>query len=443
MSKSKRCIGSIIEVLLMFSIIIAVLSIFFKMVVLNKNTYTNILNKSNAYEQVKESIYSKIDAVLSAKNINFDIKESIITEDDLKREADNAVSGIIEYLETGENNIKPVDADVYKKRVATIVHSTISNIIKPTSNSLSTNDSLNIENTTNRGNKIKFNEMIIVKKKSEFGQDVLNVEKLMSREEAEAKVRELLRQKGLTEEQAIKKATEKGLTEEQALDILAGYGITIDEEPEESGVNKEASESSESQLDSNNSNNSNNDKDNNPQGKEGNEAKEDTNITNKAAKSQLDKLEDKLIEEANSAVDKEIEKFNLSKVLESSKIQKIAKLTAAIYKMFWLILSLPIVLMVMLAIVNKKHIRAGLKQIGRAFLTAGLIINIAVVGSYAFKLYEKININSVCVKSLMSYSIKHFSMVLLTYGIITCVIGLLVVIPGFGKNKNESKNNYI
>lgn len=440
MSKSKRCIGSIIEVLLMFSIIIAVLSIFLKVVVLNENTYTSILNKSNAYEQVKESIYSKIDAVLSAKNINFDIKESIITEDDLKREADNAVSGIIEYLETGENNIKPVDADVYKKRVATIVHSTISNIIKPTSNSASINDGLSIQNTASRGNKIKFNEMIIVKKKSEFGQDVLNVEKLMSREEAEAKVRELLRQKGLTEEQAIKKATEKGLTEEQALDILAGYGITIDEEPEESGVNKEASESNESQLDSNNSNN---DKDNNPQGKEGNEAKEDANITNKAAKSQFDKLEDKLLEEANSAIDKEIEKFNLSKVLESNKIQKIAKLTAAIYKMFWLILSLPIVLMVMLAIVNRKHVRSGLKQIGRAFLTAGLIINIAVGGSYAFKLYEKININSAYVKSLMPYSINHFSMVLLAYGIITCVIGLLVVIPGFRKIKNESKNNYI
>lgn len=440
MNKSKRCIGSIIEVLLMFSIIIAVLSIFFKMVVLNKNTYTNILDKSNAYEQIKESIYSKIDAVLSAKNINFDIKESIITEDDLKREADNAVSGIIEYLETGENNIKPVDADVYKKRVATIVHSTISNIIKPTSNSASINDGLSIQNTASRGNKIKFNEMIIVKKKSEFGQDVLNVEKLMSREEAEAKVRELLRQKGLTEEQAIQKATEKGLTEEQALDILAGYGITIDEEPKDSEVKKEAAGSNESHLDNNSSSSDN---DNNIQGEKSKVATEDANITNGAAKSQIDKLEDKLLEEANSAIDKEIEKFNLSKILEFDKIQKIARLTAAIYKMFWLIFSLPIALMVMLIIINKKHIRFGLKQIGRSFLVAGLIINIAVGGTYAFKLYEKININSVYVKDIMSYSINHFSMVLLTYGIITCVIGLLVVIPGFGKNKNESKNNYI
>lgn len=440
MNKSKRCIGSIIEVLLMFSIIIAVLSIFFKMVVLNKNTYTNILDKSNAYEQIKESIYSKIDAVLSAKNINFDIKESIITEDDLKREADNAVSGIIEYLETGENNIKPVDADVYKKRVATIVHSTISNIIKPTSNSASINDGLSIQNTASRGNKIKFNEMIIVKKKSEFGQDVLNVEKLMSREEAEAKVRELLRQKGLTEEQAIQKATEKGLTEEQALDILAGYGITIDEEPKDSEVKKEAAGSNESHLDNNSSSSDN---DNNIQEEKSKGATEDANITNGAAKSQIDKLEDKLLEEANSAIDKEIEKFNLSKILESDKIQKIARLTAAIYKMFWLIFSLPIALMVMLIIINKKHIRFGLKQIGRSFLVAGLIINIAVGGPYAFKLYEKININSVYVKDIMSYSIKHFSMVLLTYGIITCVIGLLIVVTGLRKTRNESKKNYI
>ena len=57
----------------------------------------------------------------------------------------------------------------------------------------------------------------------------------MTQSEAEAKVRDILKQKGLTEEQAIEKATKKGITEEQALKILAGYGITIDGKSESEG----------------------------------------------------------------------------------------------------------------------------------------------------------------------------------------------------------------
>lgn len=205
MNKRKKSINLIIEVLLVFSIIIAVLAMFLKVVVLNEKTYTNILNKNNTYEQVKETIYNKIDALLSAKNINYDIKESIITEDDIKREADNIISGFIQYLKTGENNVKPIDVEPYKQRVKDI----IGNIIKPTKNDLSYNSNVQAENTVCNGNELKYNNMIVYKEQSKVGQSSIEVQKLDTKSEAEAKVREILKQKGLTEEQAIQKATEK------------------------------------------------------------------------------------------------------------------------------------------------------------------------------------------------------------------------------------------
>jgi hypothetical protein len=127
-----------------------------------------MLDRNNVYGQVKESIYNKIDSVLSAKNINYDIKESIITEDDIKREADSAITGIIEYLETGENNIKPIDTHIYKQRVADILHSTIGNIVKLANKELSSNDNLNAHNTECIVSKPQFNEMVIFKKSTSW-----------------------------------------------------------------------------------------------------------------------------------------------------------------------------------------------------------------------------------------------------------------------------------
>jgi hypothetical protein len=447
MTKTKKNIAIIIEVLLMISIIFAVLSMFFKVIILNKNTYADILDRNNVYGQVKESIYNKIDSVLSAKNINYDIKESIITEDDMKREADSAITGIIEYLETGENNIKPVDTQIYKQRVADILHSTIGNIVKPANKEVSFNDNLNAHNTECIVSKPQINEMVIVKKKAQVGQDVLEVEKLMTKDEAEARVKELLKQKGLTEEQAIKKATEKGITEEQALKILAGYGITIDNQPEENGSEKETSDDNKSNAEDNGTSSiQNND---NTTGNYANKAasnnKEDVSTVDKSAnsnispKSQLDMLENKLLDEANSSIEKEVEKMNLNKILESSKFKKIAEVTSIIYKLFWLFMILPIIFMAILIKMNGKNLINGLKQIGIAFLSVGLILSATFFSINFFKVYEKININPAYLKETAFYVIKHFSMVLSMYGIITFAIGLLLFIPVALKKWKRSK----
>lgn len=444
MNKTKKSISFIIEILLMFSIMLAVLSMFFKGIVLNENTYINILNKNNTYEQVKESIYSKIDELLSAKNINYDIKESIITEDDIKREADNMISGLIQYLKTGVNNIKPIDTAIYKQRVADILQSILGNVIKPTGNDLSFNDNLQTENTVCMGNNFKFDNMMIVKEQSQVGQDDIKVEKLMTKSEAEAKVKEILKQKGLTEDQAIQKAIQKGITEEQALKMLADYGITIDGISDSEG-NGSSSQNSNNQIQSDNSNSSAVQGSDNATGNSGKEASSNSQTENtinqtqadKSIKSPLDTIANKLLDEAGSNIEKEVEKINLDKILGSSKLQKLAQITSIIYKMFWMFMILPIILMAILIKINGKDFNSSLKYIRNAFLLAGLILFGVFFGAYVLKVYEKININIVYFKDVISYTIKQFLMVLSTCGIVTFVVGLFMFIPTIKKNKSK------
>ena len=430
----------------MFSIILATLSIFLKVIVLNEKIYTNILDKNKTYEQVKETIYNKIDALLSAKNINYDIKESIITDEDIKREADNLIFGFIQYLETGENNIKPIDVELYKRRVKDV----IGNIIKPTKNELSFNSNLQIVNTVGEVNKPGYSNMVIYKEQSKVGQSSIKVQKLMTQSEAEAKVRELLKQKGLTEEQAIDKATKKGITEEQALKILAGYGITIDDKPDLEG-NKSATESSEksnssteqgsenaTDLSKKNSDNTTGNSSEEPSSNSQVGTAANKNPADKSIKNKLDGILNKLLDEAGSSIEKEIEKINLNKVLQSSKLQKSAQITSIIYKMFWMFMVLPFILMAILIKINGKNLNSSLKYIRNAFLLAGLILLAIFFGAYVLKVYEKINIDIVYIKDIISYTIKHFLIVLSTYGLIAFIIGLFMFIP---KIKKQSKQN--
>ena len=428
MNKTKKSISIIMEILLICSIILAVLSIFLRYTALNKDTYITILNKNNTYDQVKESIYGKIDAVLSAKNINYDIKESIITEDDIREEADTMISGLIDYLKTGENNIKPLNTELYKQRVSDILQSVFGNL-KADKNSVSYNDNYSVENIAYEGYNFISNNMVVKKEQSQVaGKGSLNVEKLMSKEEAEAKVREILKQKGLTEEQAIEKARKKGITEEQALNILAGYGITIDDDSEENGA---ASES-----DSNNSNDSSSASDNNsiqnPEGESHDDktrsADNKTPVT-KSAKNQLSNIEKKLQNEAETNIDKEVEKFNVDKILESSKIGVIAKVTSEVYKLFWVFMTLPIILMVTLIKINGKADDSSFRYIRNAFLLSGLILVAVPLAAYTLKISERINIGQAYLINTISYTINYFLQILIMYGSIVFVLGLFMFLP--------------
>lgn len=448
MDKMKKSINVIVELLLVFSIILAVLSSFLKVVVLNKNTYTNILEKDNTYEQVEELIYNKIDAILSAKNINYDIKESIITEDDIRKEADNAISGFIEYLKTGENNLKPIDSQVYKQRTGDVLHSVIGKVIKPDNGEVSFNDTFEFKKTACfNENKLLVNKMTVVNANLQNGQDTLKIQKLTTRDEAEAKVRELLKQKGLTLDEAIKKAQEKGITEDQALKILAGYGITIDDE---SKGNKSSAASENSSSDQANAKN-NSEVNNQDKASTGNEdtssykksgetvsqASSEENVEN-----QLNKIENKLLDEAGKNIENEVDKVDFNKIADSNKFHKLAKMTSTICKVFWIIVLLPIVFIAIL--IKTNDIDYGLRHIRNTFLYSGLILFVTFFGLYSSKVYEKISINSpysTCFNQVGFDVARYFLINLSKCGFIVFAAGLLMFIPTVIKlyKKNADK----
>lgn len=425
------------QILLVISIMLAVSSIFVRYVILNETTYLNIFNESGTYSQIKDSVYQKIDSLLSSKNINVDIKESIVTEEDIEREVESAVYGVLEYLKTGENNVKSPDTSIYKQRISDILDSVISSVIKPASNELSFNDNFYTKNMVSTTSKLQLNEMNYVKKASKGGQDVVKVEKLMSKEEAEARVREILKQKGLTEEQAIEKARKKGITEEQALKILSAYGITID--GYESGGDSAASSTKEGN--STDSSNSQSVTENSNGGEQGNAVSsnnENQNTTSKAEnntnfKSKLDSVKNKLVDEAGKSIDKEVEKMNFNKILESSKVQILAKITSILYKLFWLFILIPMIIMAILIKINVKGLNSSLKYIGTAFLISGFILVVVSSSIYMLKIYENINISQVYIKDAISNIARHCLIVLAKYDAITLVIGLFAFIPTFKK----------
>ncbi|NRY62090.1 hypothetical protein [Clostridium beijerinckii] len=425
----------VLEILLIVSIILAILSMFLKYVVLNESIYLNIFSKSGTYGELKEYIYVKIDNVLSSKGINIDIKESIITEEDIKKEADNTICGFLEYLKTGENNVKPIDTSVYKQRVSDVLNSIMDNIIKPNSSDISLNDKFQTKNMVSTKGTLQVNRMDYIKPSSKGGQDNIKVERLMSKSEAEAKVREILKQKGLTEEEAIEKATKKGITEEQALKILAGYGITIDgDEPEES--NNSTTVPQNSGDDVTKSQNSNN-----QQSKEetaSNSNKEDQNAINntqdgRSPRSKLDNIKSKLADEASKSIDKEVEKMNFNKIFESNKVQKLTQITSTIYKLFWVFIIIPIIIMCILIKINAKGLDSSLKYIGTAFFIAGLILVIASSSIHYLKAYENINAIPVYLKDTTYNIANHIFMLLSKYGVTALVIGSLLFISGAWK----------
>lgn len=207
MNKTKKYISVIVEILLVFSIILAVLAIFVKGFVLNKDVYVNIFNKNGTYDQVKESIYEKMDKVLGTNNIDNDIKESIISDEDIKKEADSAITGFIQYLETGENNITPIDTEMYKQRVKELLNTILVNLVNPSTDDLSFNNSmqpeniavtkngLQFENMVSTEKEVQLNNMVLSKNQSQTGQDQIYMEKLMTASEAQSKIQSLLKEK--------------------------------------------------------------------------------------------------------------------------------------------------------------------------------------------------------------------------------------------------------
>lgn len=115
--KSKVIASFIIGILLMFSIVLSAISLFTKFVVLNPEKYINILEKKQIYTKMYEFLDGNLGYALVVNNIDADVKDGIISEEELKVEVNSFVRNLINFLTTGINNIEEFDVDKYSTRL--------------------------------------------------------------------------------------------------------------------------------------------------------------------------------------------------------------------------------------------------------------------------------------------------------------------------------------
>lgn len=466
MSIKKKFLNFILGIMLTFSIVLLGIAIFFRGIALDKNTYINILNENNTYSYIKEVVYEKMDKTFGS-SIDNNIKESIISEEDIKREANTLIDGFTLYLKTGENNIKPIDMKIYKERVEKIINSMLTNF------SASSNENLQPtviqgDKTVSKANGLQFNNMMIIKEKSKSEQAPFTMENLMTSVEAKDRIKALLKEKGLTEAQARQKMLEKGITNEQAMKILEGYGITIDDGVSSSKNSSSSSNGTQPVINGDNKDSigSTNDNSNNQysDNREGIEQEFENAISDEAASQdvsnaneqngtsfksrlqkeiiaaviaedgksideKLDTIKNKVSDEVINKMNSEIERLNLNELIESNKVNSLSKVTAIFYKMFWLFVLIPIILILTIIRLNNGKMHSNLKLIGTGFSLAGIFTCLISFGINTSKFYENINIDKAYFKDVISIVAKQLLNNLSILGLVTLSIGLILFIP--------------
>lgn len=441
MDKLKKNANYIIIILLAFSIILAILSVFIKYFVLNKDTYLSLLDKNNTYSKVEDTLYKKMDSLLGS-DTSEEIKKSIITDEDVRKEANNIVDCLIEDLKKGESNLPVISTDVYKQRVAEVLKS-FTEYGASSTNDLYFNDRFQVENMVSIKQSFQIDNIMISNSRLKDANTSLKFENLATRAEIEAKGREILKQKGLTEAEARKKLAEKGMTEDQVWKILEQNGYLNEEEKSDATSSNENTSKS---VADNNSVSDNKKSDSNSTSSESKDIKKDNDKdklskekvqgivgsiisdNSKTFQEKLDSISNKLLEEAGIAIDNEIEKLNLNKLIESNKFKVLAKITSIFYKMYVVFIILPIILILLLIKVNIRDYKSILKSMGSASVIGGSILLLMMLGAYMLKIYDAININSLYIKDMLFIIVKKSLMILSISGAGIFVMGTILLI---------------
>lgn len=114
--KSKVIASFIVGIFLMFSIIISVLSLFIKFTVLNSEKYINILEKKEIYTQMYEFLDGNLGYTLMVKSIESNVKDGVISQEELETEVNSFIRSLMNYFVTGINEVKEVNVDKYLNR---------------------------------------------------------------------------------------------------------------------------------------------------------------------------------------------------------------------------------------------------------------------------------------------------------------------------------------
>lgn len=448
MTKTKKIANIIASIILVLTIILTMLSGICRFTLTNKTIYLNLLEKSNTYSIIKDELYKKMSAILG-EDISEDLKKSIITEEDVRKEADVVLDCMISDLISGQADIPEIDTSIYKERIADALKSLAgyerisSNDTNLTSNIQDEDLSvrpvkLSIENTNLIGENMIVSSNLNKKNDQQFY--IIN---LATRQELEAKGRAILKEKGITEAEARQKAAEKGITEDDVWNYLRESGYLDEEqESERQENNSEHNESSNEVY-----NNSDLEAEIKSETVISDTSTSDSNDENKISKNKIQKivtsvLMDKsknfhekveeislrLMEEAEKIIDNEMEKLNFSKIINSDKFITLVKIISILYTYFYMFLLLNILICIVLILINKNSVEKSIIIIGTSLLTSGIFMSLIFGFIYLSKIYGKINIinfNKAYFEPIYLECAEYFSRVSCLVSITIFLLGLV------------------
>lgn len=448
MTKTKKIANIIASIILVLTIILTMLSGICRFTLTNKTIYLNLLEKSNTYSIIKDELYKKMSAILG-EDISEDLKKSIITEEDVRKEADVVLDCMISDLISGQADIPEIDTSIYKERIADALKSLAgyerisSNDTNLTSNIQDEDLSvrpvkLSIENTNLIGENMIVSSNLNKKNDQQFY--IIN---LATRQELEAKGRAILKEKGISEAEARQKAAEKGITEDDVWNYLRESGYLDEEqESERQENNSEHNESSNEVY-----NNSDLEAEIKSETVISDTSTSDSNDENKISKNKIQKivtsvLMDKsknfhekveeislrLMEEAEKIIDNEMEKLNFSKIINSDKFITLVKIISILYTYFYMFLLLNILICIVLILINKNSFEKSIIIIGTSLLTSGIVMSLIFGFIYLSKIYGKINIinfNKAYFEPIYLECAEYFSRVSCLVSISIFLLGLV------------------
>lgn len=116
-SKKKVILSFIIGSLLMFSIILSILSVFTKVILLNYETYINMLEEKETYRQIYEFLEGNLEYALTINNIPSSVKDDVISLEEVEYEVNSIIRNTVNYFVTGINEINLIDTNKYLERL--------------------------------------------------------------------------------------------------------------------------------------------------------------------------------------------------------------------------------------------------------------------------------------------------------------------------------------
>lgn len=416
MCNKKKCIKSSINILLGLSIFVLILSAFIRFTLVDKEIYVTLFNKNNIYSKVKETIYKKMDSTLDMKLSN-DFKESIINEDDIKNEADNVLNCVIDDMKSGQSNIPVSDVDLYKERIAKAINSFI-----------------NIDNSISYSGKLMNNnnltwDMVTINSES----NMFYIQRLASKAEIEARGREILREKGITEAEARKKLAEKGMTEAQVWDYLEKNGY-LDNDEDDSSNNENINQNNEANSQINN-NGTNDTESSNSESKSSdkilnsNTINDVVNSDSKVSfKEKMQSIADKVAENSEKIIVEEVEKLNLSKIIQTKEFSIAVKISAILYKSFYVLLFITITLVFLIIKLHKGEYINAIRSIGLSLFMPSIILALTSFGANKLQIYNGIDIgtSNPYLKDIFFVTAEHFLRILYISTGILSMFGIIL-----------------